>query len=201
MSGASWYFQDDTGNEQGPVDDHQLSAVLLLGDRFIREYWDQEWHMASEYFAEEGGKFEYIFNVEGYTTRFIPRVRQNGKPQNTRTHQCISTNNIEQELPAKYDNPFDDPAPELIFKNKIYVFTGDFEYGERVECMAEAARRGARCDKRVTRETDVLVVGKRGSEYWVGGNYGTKIETALRYKLTGSPIVIISEDHWVKSLV
>jgi NAD-dependent DNA ligase len=173
MMGRIWFFLDNDGKEQGPIYDKELKAVLLLGDRYIREEWDDQWHMASEYLAE----------IDIYSTH-------------NRGNTIEPTYCTEEQISKKIEEPYDYPQPQLLFKNKIYVFTGEFEFGDRADSQLEVKKRGGICDKRVTRETDFLVIGKLGSEYWVAANYGTKIKKAIEYKLSGSPIGIVSEDHW-----
>lgn len=96
--------------------------------------------------------------------------------------------------------PLDEPPPPVRFVTKVFVFTGTFAFGPRFACERQVERLGGRCDPRVTRKTDFLVVGTFGSGGWVQAAFGRKIEQALRVREQGFPIAIISEDHWANAL-
>ncbi len=53
----------------------------------------------------------------------------------------------------------------------------------------------------MTKETNYLVVGSKGSKDYKHGDYGSKYEKAKKYKKEGIPIQIISEIKWGKGKV
>ena len=96
--------------------------------------------------------------------------------------------------------PVDEPPPDLIFKDRLYVLTGKFVTGKRVFCEAAVERLGGWCDSRITRETDYLVIGTLASEAWVHTTHGRKIEAAVEMKVEGHPISIVAEEHWAMTV-
>jgi NAD-dependent DNA ligase len=98
--------------------------------------------------------------------------------------------------------PLTKPAPEVIFDQNIFVFTGRFCYGTRRNCEREVTERGGRCSDNITLQTSYLVLGELGSRDWIHSCYGRKIETAVKYTelLTErhgvSSLSIVSEEHW-----
>jgi NAD-dependent DNA ligase len=96
--------------------------------------------------------------------------------------------------------PLSKPAPEVIFDQNMFVFTGRFLYGTRKQCQQEVLERGGRCSSSVTLQTSYLVLGDLGSEDWAHSIYGRKIETAIQYTQL-CPITLISEEHWVSYLL
>lgn len=106
--------------------------------------------------------------------------------------------------------PFDTPPPLVEFKNKNFSFTGMLLYGSRKKCVQEVESRGGTFHKLPIfydysdkTKTDYLVVGLLGGLTGsppVFGRVGNKLRAALELKEEGSPIAIISEEHWVKHL-
>ena len=99
-------------------------------------------------------------------------------------------------------SPFDSPEPEIEFRDKSFMFTGKFTFGDRSACQgAVESRGGAAPDtKTVVPEIDYLVIGTDGSKAWKMGAYGNKIEKALLLRRERGTPAIISENHWVQAL-
>lgn len=95
--------------------------------------------------------------------------------------------------------PLCNPAPVLTFLGRTYGFTGTFGYGRRPKCEQAVAERGGACGS-LTRKTDVLVVGVYATESWKHSAFGHKILKASGMRDQGTPIAIVSEDHWVRHL-
>lgn len=96
--------------------------------------------------------------------------------------------------------PLDSPPPEILYPTKGFCFTGTFAFGTRKVCEAAvASRRGAPCSS-VTSSVDYLVIGSRATRAWMHSSYGRKIEQAIGLRSRGTPIAIISEEHWTRSL-
>jgi len=95
-------------------------------------------------------------------------------------------------------SPFDVPQPPVHFDGRSFVFTGNFEYGSRTACQTAVTDRGGKAPsiKRVTAETDYLVIGSKGSSHWKRDAYGSKIEAAIIYRREHGKPAIISESHW-----
>ena len=76
---------------------------------------------------------------------------------------------------------------------KTFCLTGEFEYGDRSSVESALRQRGGIPISSVTKKTDCLVVGSKGSEAWSNGNYGTKVKKAMELQEKGSPIRIVKE--------
>jgi len=94
--------------------------------------------------------------------------------------------------------PFDKNSSKIIFENNKFVFTGVFTTGPRKKCEEIVCDLGGVVQKRVAKNTNFLVIGDIGSEYWVHSSYGRKIEKAVKYRDEGTGIVIVSEQYWAK---
>jgi NAD-dependent DNA ligase len=96
--------------------------------------------------------------------------------------------------------PFSKPAPEVVFDQNVFVFTGKFAFGPRRICEAEVLSRGGKVSNSVTLQTSYLVIGAVGSRDWVHSSWGRKIEKAVEYK-EFCPLAIISEQRWASFLL
>jgi NAD-dependent DNA ligase len=95
--------------------------------------------------------------------------------------------------------PLSKPAPEVIFDQNVFVFTGKFAYGPRRVCEAEVLTRGGQVGNYVTLQTSYLVIGSVGSRDWIHSSWGRKVEKAMEYTDL-CPIAIVSEQHWASYL-
>lgn len=96
---------------------------------------------------------------------------------------------------------FTDPIPEVFIIGSTFLFSGKFEYGEKIECCEAVSRAGGLIQNQVNGFLDYLVVGKLGNERWKYKTYGRKIETAIEMnKKCCTKIAIISEDTWLEAL-
>lgn len=96
--------------------------------------------------------------------------------------------------------PMTQPPPRIFFGEKSFVFTGNFFFGEKSECEKATTSRGGVCKSAVTRTTDYVVVGGKGSGAWIYGSYGSKVEKAIDNVRNGCGTAIVSEAHWVGAL-
>lgn len=94
----------------------------------------------------------------------------------------------------------DDRAIPVNFQNTAFCFTGNFLYGTRAACERAVMQRGAMAFDGIRKNLEYLVVGTMVSEDWANSSHGRKIEKAVEYQGKGCPILIISEQHWVKYL-
>ena len=76
---------------------------------------------------------------------------------------------------------------------RLFCITGEFNCGERKTVLEKLSAKGGISQGSVTRKTEFLIVGSKGSEMWSAGNYGTKIKKALELQEKGFPIRIIQE--------
>jgi NAD-dependent DNA ligase len=98
------------------------------------------------------------------------------------------------------DLPLCRPAPKLEWSERLYIFTGVMAYGPRKSCEALVIERGGQIASGVSRKIHYLVVGAIGNDQWLHSTYGTKIKKAVELREAGSPIAIVSEEHWQRTL-
>lgn len=96
--------------------------------------------------------------------------------------------------------PLTQPAPDIVFADKTFCFTGTFAFGERKDCQAAVVRLGGKPQDKVTTRLDYLVIGSLGNEDWMHSTFGRKIQQALDFNAKGRGIAIVSEDAWAQAL-
>lgn len=79
----------------------------------------------------------------------------------------------------------------------VVCFTGVFQQ-TRSETERVAKVLGAIPVPRVIQDLDMLVIGGDISSHWAHGNFGRKIETAMKFIEDGFRIKIINEAQWLK---
>jgi hypothetical protein len=84
-------------------------------------------------------------------------------------------------------------APEIIFDQRVFCFTGESGRATRREMMDLAVARGARVVGDVSHLLDYLIVGGQGNPAWAYACYGRKIEKVLQLRKQGSRILIVHE--------
>ena len=96
--------------------------------------------------------------------------------------------------------PLTKPAPSIVFQGRQFCMTGKFIFGSRRRCHEVIAVNGGEPQAGPTLATDFLVIGAIGSLDWIHSTHGRKIEAAITLQRKGSPIAIISEEHWTSFL-
>lgn len=87
--------------------------------------------------------------------------------------------------------------PEIVFYEKLFCLTGNFEHGEKqfIEELIKVA--GGNTKPNFVKGIDYLVVGSLGERSWAYNAYGTKIAKALKLQKDGGMISIVHEnDFW-----
>jgi NAD-dependent DNA ligase len=87
------------------------------------------------------------------------------------------------------------PPPHVTFRNRTYCFTGKLSFGSRKKCEAKTIEHGGTIAN-LSHQTDFLVVGSYATESWKHPTFGDKILNAVKFRESGYPIKLISEDHW-----
>ena len=87
----------------------------------------------------------------------------------------------------------------VIVTGRSFCFTGRGRVS-RAEMGRMAAAKGGTVHQRVTRKTDYLVVGSRGSKRWKQPYCGSKLAAALRLISAGGGISIVGEDVFWRGL-
>ncbi|HJL61778.1 MAG TPA: BRCT domain-containing protein [Pseudomonadales bacterium] len=96
--------------------------------------------------------------------------------------------------------PLDIPLPDIEFEGKTFCLTGRFVFGSTLDCEETIAELGGSLADSPARGTDYLIIGEMCSPDWVHTTFGRSIEHAVELREQGSPIAIVSEEHWVNSL-
>lgn len=89
---------------------------------------------------------------------------------------------------------------EFNIEGKTFCLTGEFNFGDRPTVKHRLETLGGIPVESVTKKTDYLIVGSKGSTAWVAGNYGTKVKKAMELQAKGSGIQLIKEDDIQKML-
>lgn len=97
-------------------------------------------------------------------------------------------------VPIKFD------AVTLIFKGKLFCFTGIFVNISRKEVEAEVRKRGGIISKSACDNLNYLIVGSKPSPSWKYGSYGNKIEETCRAIKKGFFIKVISEELFIHAI-
>ncbi|MFT7245445.1 MAG: NAD-dependent DNA ligase [Candidatus Azotimanducaceae bacterium] len=97
--------------------------------------------------------------------------------------------------------PIDKPAPEIVYAGKSFCLTGRFVFASVIECEETIAEMSGAIDEAPNRDTDYLVIGELCNPDWVHTTFGRSIEKAVELRVQGCRIKILSEEHWVNSLV
>ncbi|HWX10619.1 MAG TPA: BRCT domain-containing protein [Trinickia sp.] len=87
------------------------------------------------------------------------------------------------------------PAPHIEFTGRTFCFTGRFRCS-RDWCREQVVIRGGTPVNSVTKKLDYLVIANFASRDWRHSTHGEKIEKAAMYAAGGTPLVIVTEDHW-----
>lgn len=96
--------------------------------------------------------------------------------------------------------PLDNPAPEVVWDRRAFVFTGELACAPRAKAQEAVKALGGRCPGSISSQTDYLVLGTFSSDGWLYSTHGAKIQKAMDLKKEGCPIGIIGEQHWLSAL-
>lgn len=91
-------------------------------------------------------------------------------------------------------------APDILFKNKTFCFTGASGKVSRKEFASVVESFGGIFKDSVTKDVDYLIVGADGNPCWAFSCYGRKVEKAVALRKKGHHIIIAHEnDFWTKA--
>jgi len=92
--------------------------------------------------------------------------------------------------------PYDQP-PQILFRDRAFLFTGKFQFGTRSKCREAVVARGGRWEKSMTRFVDCLVVAGAGD---VVRNFSGKVRGWIYFHRKGWPCLLVSEAQWSAAL-
>lgn len=98
--------------------------------------------------------------------------------------------------------PLTQPPPAVFFDRRVFVITGNLKMGARRTVIQAIKEQGGEVVlKNIRMDTDYLVIGDIGSKSWMHSTHGRKIERAVELREQGHGIAIISEQHFMDSLI
>ncbi len=103
------------------------------------------------------------------------------------------------ELSKTTSLPINTPPSEIKFEGSTFLFTGTCAFGTRKQCQDIIESRGGINAGSVTKSLNYLVLGTYVTDSWAHENFGRKIEKAIEYRDSGSPIYIVTEAHWLNN--
>jgi NAD-dependent DNA ligase len=88
-------------------------------------------------------------------------------------------------------------CPEVVFKEKVFCFTGKFKNIARTKLKEVVEDNGGIFSNTINKKTDFLVIGSDGNPAWAFSCYGRKVEQAIDHRKQGLKIIIAHEyDFW-----
>jgi NAD-dependent DNA ligase len=113
----------------------------------------------------------------------------------------------EYELPwLMNDSPVFNPISsicdkvEVVFKHKVFCFTGPAITGKRKDLHNIVSELGGSCSDSVSGGLDYLVIGGQSSPAWVYSTYGRKIEKAIKQRENTGEIRIVDESTFIDAV-
>lgn len=115
--------------------------------------------------------------------------------------QLIGTNFLEAGATSGESTglPIDNNA-QIIVPDQTFCFTGTFIFGTRTKCLKATEAIGGMVVPRIVKNLNFLVVGTLTTQSWAHTSFGRKIEKAIEYRDSGTGLLIVSEDQWMKAL-
>lgn len=89
---------------------------------------------------------------------------------------------------------------EITIQGRVFCLSGDFRHGAKSKITSILENFGAVVKTSVTKQVDYLVTGAMGSDAYAHGNYGTKVEKALKMQSEGHVIQIITEEKLFETI-
>ena len=197
-----------SGMPTNKLDDYQVSALLglcrgLIADGKINQSEADTlhtWLMAHEETIENSVMTAFKKKLGNFTHEETKNSSKNIEllqlldglvGGRTEVGECLRTTTLW----------LDDPPPEILFEDRKFCLTGKFSYGRRGQCEDEIRTRRGMCQQSPTKTTDYLIIGSYAEGTWIQSAYGRKIEKAVALRASGLPIRIISETHWLASMM
>ena len=92
------------------------------------------------------------------------------------------------------------PKALIMLSGCLFCLAGEFDHGGKKEIEALILRKGGRPSRKVTPNTDFLVLGDESNPCWAFSCYGRHVEMAAQMRQDGRAIQIISESDLRRSI-
>ncbi len=161
----------------------------ILADPANRERWDKYVYLTNDVSSESA--YPKPFDSAALQGVIVPRG----------WYAARAEREYREKMAAKIlqsESLYDAPQPVVVFKDRIFVLTGRFEFGAQAFCEQAVLDRGGLIPEpdQVSHVLDYLVVGAKGSKQWKWSGYSSKIEAAVvERRIHGKPAVV-TEQHW-----
>jgi NAD-dependent DNA ligase len=93
-----------------------------------------------------------------------------------------------------------DDVEEVQFAGSSFCLSGQFVFGPRKVCQSFIVANGGHVIGDVTPQLDYLVIGGLGSPDWKHGQFGRKLNKAIKYRQDGTGLIILHEDVWASAI-
>lgn len=118
-----------------------------------------------------------------------------------RFHDSLRIRHLEPTAEEDYwmtpgAQPFDRP-PRILFRDRIFLFTGKCQFGTRRKCREAVVARGGRWEQNMTRAVDCLVVAGAGDCII---EFSGKARGWIELNRKGWPCLLVSEQQWIAAL-
>jgi len=188
------------------LDDRQVTELVglargLLADDFLSDdeiFFLRKWLAASEGVTNNPLLATFSQKLEQVLEDGIVDDEERADLFHFLKSLCANDVEIGEALQAT-SLPLCSPAPTLAFPGMRYCFTGSFVFGTRKDCEAAIMERGGEAGS-LTKKTNFLVIGEYATDSWSQSSWGRKIEKAAKMRHEGTPIHIVSEQHWRSAL-
>ncbi|WP_394179604.1 BRCT domain-containing protein [Marinomonas posidonica] len=94
----------------------------------------------------------------------------------------------------------EDTLEAMTHQDSAICVSGEFDLGDRDDVIETAMTRGYVVKTSISKKVDYLIFGSKVSPNWGSSNFGGKIEKAVKLRLEGHPIKIVSENQWLDFL-
>lgn len=118
-------------------------------------------------------------------------------------HENITNPSTTLALDIKEQNCSDNIEFEkspVAINGQFFVLTGQFTIGDRCKIATLISQLGGTIQKAVTQATNYVVIGAKGSNFWLYSTHGAKIKRAKELQQQKIDIKIIDETHLMQYL-
>lgn len=174
----SEYYNIPTWNRHNVLSDARMCASV---------YWKLREDITPEYCGKFLKDFRDRYNIE------IKQFQRNRRQVSLDSFDDKSDIITQENVPFSSNNlPFQ--IPDKIDFSANFLVTGSFIIEKREKIEAIIKENGGKIQNGPNSKTNYIIVGSLASPGWVHGNYGRKIEAALKIP----KIIFINEEHFVK---
>jgi NAD-dependent DNA ligase len=116
--------------------------------------------------------------------------------------KLLSNFAADSQLPPVAEGIFD-KKPNITFKDKTFMFTGNLSFGSRKFATDTVIKLGGKVPStdKITGSIDYLIVGDLGQACWKYNRFGSKIEAAIKLREEWGGLYIVRERAFVEAVI